>query len=104
MTSILIVAFALRTETDAIFKKFMKFKFSDIRGSELDWMHVHQTLINKGLAGEGFSNLVSRVTTLKHQVFVLDSGAAKLIDLQSEMQFGVVLNNVLRVAFCTFRI
>lgn len=72
------VAFVSRTETDAIFKKFMKFKFSDIQGSELDWTHVHETLVNKGLACEGFPNLVSQVTTLKHQVLVLDSGAAKI--------------------------
>ena len=52
----------------------MESKSAELKGSGVDWMHVHDTLVSKGLACEGLSHLVSQVAVLKHEALLIDTG------------------------------
>lgn len=52
----------------------MGLKSAEFADNNLDWTHLNQMLVSKGLACEGFSNLVSQVALLKHEIFVTNPG------------------------------
>lgn len=52
----------------------MGLKSAEFADNKLDWMHLYQMLVSKGLACKGFSNLVTQVAVLKHEVFVTNPG------------------------------
>lgn len=52
----------------------MESKSAELKDSGVDWMHIHETLVSKGLACEGLLNLVSRVAVLKREALLIDAG------------------------------
>lgn len=57
----------------------MESKACELEDSDLDWVHVHETLVKKGVACEGFSSMLSQVAVLKSEVLVVDTGATSLL-------------------------
>lgn len=56
----------------------MESKSAELKDNGVDLMHVHETLVSKGLAFEGLSNLLSQVAVLKREALLIDAGIAFL--------------------------
>ncbi|KAG0590661.1 hypothetical protein KC19_1G117300 [Ceratodon purpureus] len=91
---------ALSVEPDqepaTIFKKLMEYKSAELMDSSVDWTHVHETLVSKGFACEGLSNLVSQVAVLKREALLVDAGMHQVLrlDLSTGHLSTMLLSNL----------